>query len=375
LRRVAERHPILGQSRALAALGRALAGGHVHHAWIFHGPTGVGKRRTAEEFARILLDPQATAADRAACRAPRGTAVARLLDAGTHPDFHVVRKELAALSDSRELRDRKQTNIPLDLLRERMIGGVSGDGRHHESAVFRTAALGNGKVFVVDEAELLEAESQNALLKTLEEPPAGTVVVLVTDQEDRLLPTIRSRCQRIPFGPLDAEAMRAWWEGAGPEVPAGDREFVTAFAEGAPGMAMLAARHGIAAWQAELAPLFDALESGRFPPGLSDRMAELADGFAKSIVDEDENASKEAANRQAVRLIARLLGLRVRRALREAGEDHGALARWLGAGEALAEFERQVRSNVNLKQAFANLVAQWAERTAPRQAAGAARGR
>ena len=48
--------PILGQARALKALGRALAGGHVHHAWIFHGPLGVGKFRTAEEFARILLD-------------------------------------------------------------------------------------------------------------------------------------------------------------------------------------------------------------------------------------------------------------------------------------------------------------------------------
>ena len=103
-------------------------------------------------------------------------------------------------------------------------------------------------------------------------------------------------------------------------------------------------------------------------------MAELADAFATGVVDADENASKEAANRQAVRLMARLLGLRVRRALRAAGEDPAALGRWLGAVEVLAEFERQVRSNVNLKQAFANLVAQWAERTTPR-AAGAARGR
>jgi len=375
LRPVTAAHtPILGQARALKALGRALAGGHVHHAWIFHGPLGVGKFRTAEEFARILLDPEASAADRAACRAPRGTRVSRLVDAGTHPDFHVIRKELAAVSESRELRDRKQMNIPLDLLRERMLGGIMGDGRHQESAVFRTAALGHGKVFIIDEAELLDDSGQNAMLKTLEEPPAGTVIILVTQHEERLLPTIRSRCQRIAFGPLDADAMRAWWEAQGPEVPAQDRAFVAAFAEGSPGMAVRAAEHGIAAWDAELSPLFDALEAGRFPPNLGDRLAEIADTFAKGVVDADDGASKEAANRLAVRFLAQVLGLRIRRGLAAAG-DPATLERWLGASEALAEFERMVRTNVSLKHASAHLLAQWAERMAPSAPAGAARGR
>jgi DNA polymerase III subunit delta' len=266
-------------------------------------------------------------------------------------------------------------SIPLDLLRERMIGGITGDGHHHESAVFRTAGMGNGKVFIVDEAELLQAEAQNAMLKTLEEPPARTVIVLVTQQEEQLLPTIRSRCQRVSFGPLDADAMRAWWERGGPEVAPADRAFVDAFAAGSPGMAVLAAQHGIAAWDRELGPHFAAVESGRFPPGLAERLAEIADGFAKSIVDEDENASKDAANRLAVRLLAQLAGMRVRRGLAAAGEDPAELARWLGASEALGEFERMVRSNANLKLAFANLVAQWAERTAPRAGAGAANAR
>ncbi|MFM9098303.1 MAG: ATP-binding protein, partial [Phycisphaerales bacterium] len=278
-------HPrIIGQERALAALGRALSSGHVHHAWIFHGPPGVGKFLAAREFARILLDPEATPAQRAACAAPTDTAVARMIAAGTHPDFHVVRKEMAALSESRELRERKQLNIPLDLLRERMLGGTAGDGRRFESLVFRTAIMWHGKAFIVDEAELLDADAQNAMLKTLEEPPAGTVIVLVTQQEDRLLPTIRSRCQRVGFGPLDEAGMRRWWEHAGPEVPAADRAFVEAFAEGSPGMAALAAAHGIAAWDAELSPLLDALESGRYPAGLSERMADLAEGSAAAVV-------------------------------------------------------------------------------------------
>ena len=367
-------HHILGQQRAVAALGRALASGHLHHAWILHGPQGVGKFRAAMALARIVLDPQATPASRAALEPPQGTPVARMLDAGTHPDLHVIRKELAAISESRELRDRKQMNIPLDLLRERMIGGIAGDGRHHESAVFRTAAMGHGKVFIVDEAELLDADAQNAMLKTLEEPPSGTVIVLVTQHEDRLLPTIRSRCQRVAFGPLDAASMREWWERDGPKFAAEDRAFAEAFAEGSPGMAARAADHGIAAWQRELWPLLAQLESGEFTASVGDRMAEIAEEFARGIVDADENASKDAANRQAVRLLARLLGLRVRQSLARAGDDPAELARWLGASEVLAEFERHVRSNVNLKHAFANLVAQWAERTAPR-AAGAGRAR
>ncbi|MSR05269.1 MAG: DNA polymerase III subunit delta' [Phycisphaerales bacterium] len=371
-------HHILGQSRALRALGCALASGNVHHAWIFHGPAGVGKFRTAEEFARILLDPASTASHRATLQAPRDTPCARLIDAGTHPDFHVIRKELAAISESRELRDRKQMNIPLELLRERMLGGVTSSGRHHESGVFRTASLGHGKVFIIDEAELLDADGQNAMLKTLEEPPAGTTIVLVTQQEDRLLPTIRSRCQRVAFGPLGAQELAQWWNTDGPSLPEGDRAFIEAFAEGSPGMAARAVQHGIAAWNAELSPLFDALESGRYPPGLSDRMAEIADEFAKAIVDADDSASKEAANRLGVRLLAQLLGLRVRRALAvaAASNDTGALERWIGASEILSEFEQHVRSAVNLKHAFANLVAQWVTRLAPQQSAtGAGRGR
>ena len=116
---VTSSHHILGQSRALRALGCALASGHVHHAWIFHGPAGVGKFRTAEEFARILLDPASTSINRERFQAPRDTPCARLIDAGTHPDFHVIRKELAGISESRELRDRKQMNIPL-VMRSKM---------------------------------------------------------------------------------------------------------------------------------------------------------------------------------------------------------------------------------------------------------------
>jgi DNA polymerase-3 subunit delta' len=369
-------HPtpfLLGHAQARGVLSAALSRGRVPHAWIFHGPPGVGKMRAAEAFARLLLDPEATPAQRAALEPPAGTAVARRMDAGTHPDFHLVRKELAALSESRELRERKQLNIPLDLLRERMLGGTDGDGRAHESAVFRTAALGHGKVFAIDEAELLDADAQNAMLRTMEEPPPGTCIILVTAREDRLLPTIRSRCQRVAFGPLGAAEMRAWWARSGLAPSADERAFAEAFAEGAPGMAQRAVELGIAAWDAELAPQFAALESGAFPAGLADRMAALVEELAKGVVDADEGASKDAANRMGTRLLARWLGLRLRGAFRAAGDDAAALARALALEETLEEFEHAVRSNVNLKHAFGNLVAQWGDRARPAGAGGPAR--
>lgn len=360
---------LLGHARARKALSSVLRAGHVHHAWILHGEPGVGKMRAAEVFARLLLDPEASTADIDGFEPPRGTRVAHLIDAGTHADLHVIRKELAAISDNRELRERKQLNIPLDLLRERMLGGVDGEGRHHESAVFRTAALGHGKVFIVDEAELLDADAQNAMLKTLEEPPPGTVVLLVTAREDRLLPTIRSRCQRVSFGPLDDKSMSAWWERQTVQPAAADREFIDAFAEGAPGMAQRALDFGLAAWHAQTGPAFDAIEAGKYPAGLGEQLAELVDELAKAVVDKDEHSSKDAANRMGTRLLARVLGLRVRAALRHAGEDEVQLERAVAAQELLAQFEQHVRSNVNLKHALSNLVAQWALRCGPAPAA------
>src|SRR3712207_9357567 len=75
--------------------------------------------------------------------------------------------------------------------------------------------MGRGKVFVVEQAELLSAAAQNALLKTLEEPAGRTLIVLLTDQPGALLPTIRSRCQVVPFAALAEELVRREGEGRG----------------------------------------------------------------------------------------------------------------------------------------------------------------
>jgi DNA polymerase-3 subunit delta' len=352
--------PVLfGQDAATAQLSRAIGTGHLHHAWILHGPAGVGKATAALECARLLLDPATTPAHVAAFRAPRDTRVAELVDAGSHPDLHVVSKERAEESSIKELRDRKQTNIPLDLLRELMLGGTTSDGKTFDSPVWRGAYLGHHKVFVVDEAELLDPYGQNALLKTLEEPPPGTYIFLVTTQEERLLPTIRSRCQRVGFGLVDGAAMGAWFARHG--VPEDARAWLAEFSEGSPGMASLAHAHGLRAWSEELLPRFDHVESGRFDATLADRLAELVGDFADKVVKENPKASKEAANRLGTRCLLLTIASRMRRQLARAAAagDMEALGLAARRVELIADLERLVRANVNLKHALANLVAQW----------------
>ena len=142
---------ILGQPNAIEALTGALRSGRVHHAWIFAGPKGVGKFTTAVVFAKQLLDPQFDPSGETNSQLDLQTETSRLIDAGTHPDLHIIQKELALFSDNPDLRTKKLMNIPLDLLRERVIGGQTSDGRTHEAPAYRTPTLGHGKVFIIDE--------------------------------------------------------------------------------------------------------------------------------------------------------------------------------------------------------------------------------
>ncbi|MDI9402246.1 MAG: hypothetical protein QM516_00100 [Limnohabitans sp.] len=352
--------PVLfGQEEPCAQLAHAMRSGHMHHAWILSGPQGVGKCTAALECARLLLDPEASDAQIALFKASRETRVAELIDVGAHPDLHVIAKERAEESSIRELRDRKQTNIPLDLLRELMLGGTVGDGRSFESPVWKGAYLGHGKVFIIDEAELLDLYGQNALLKTLEEPPPGTYIFLVTTQEERLLPTIRSRCQRVQFRALARDAMTAWFDRFA--VAAEARAWLGAFSEGSPGTAQLAHQHALRAWSDELLPRFAGIESGRFDATLADRLGELVSEFAEGVVKKNPKASKESANRLGTRCVNLTLASRLRVQLTEsaARNDVQGVSNAAMRVELIAQLEREVRSNVNLKHAFANLVAQW----------------
>ncbi len=337
--------PILGQIRALETLAAAIASGRVHHAWIFHGPAGVGKRTTAEFFARALLTP-GVIVERGVVLAAPGTLVSV-----THPDLHVVTKELARHSDDAGVRSRKLTSIPKEVLVERVL-------RPAALAPTVGAASAAKKVFIIDEAELIAPVAQNALLKTLEEPPAGTVLILVTSSEERLLPTIRSRCQRVAFGPLDDAAIRAWAEREG----VGATDAALALARGAPGALYAVAARDLAGAIATLEPMLAAAESGRFDPALGATLGSLVDEWANAEVEEKKalNPSKDAANKAAVDRLADLLLERARKRLRGSAAGSAEQARALRDIEIITTTESRLASNVNLRLALDNLAAQLA---------------
>ena len=354
-------HRILGQPAAIGALTAALHSGRVHHAWIFSGPKGVGKFTTAMGFARRLLDPDFKQPSEDDTKTHQETETSGLIDAGAHPDLHIVRKELALHSDNPKLRDRKLLNIPLDLLREHIIGGQTGDGRFREAPAYRTPTLDHGKVFILDEAELLGPEAQNALLKTLEEPPARTYIILVTCQPQRLFATIRSRCQHVAFAPLESEAMNEWLDGAGLDVDEQQRTWIEQYSQGSPGTAQLAAQYGFYQWQVALAPMLADLAEGHYPSQMGQTLAELVESFASAWVDQHENASKDAANKDGAKHLLTMLAAHARRRLAQDAAHGDDPEYWLRIIDLLREAEWQLESHVNMKVLLENLVVQWTD--------------
>ncbi|MEZ6318769.1 MAG: AAA family ATPase [Phycisphaerales bacterium] len=350
---------IIGQDRAVGVVRASIASGRLHHAWIFHGPAGVGKFTTALAFAAVILDPtsepQATLMGPGEIEPDPGSETQRLLRAGTHPDLHVIVKELARFSEESKVRDSKLTTIPKDVIDQHLIRPAKLAPR------MRTGARAT-KVFIVDEAELMDrsptnAPVQNAILKTLEEPPEGTVIVLVTSSEDRLLPTIRSRCQRVAFTALAPAAMDRWLDGSGLELARDEREWLLAYADGSPGRLERAHRDGQYAWHRAVGPMLARADAGEQPFDLGSTMSKLVDEWAKAWVDEGakvgENRSKESANRDGARQMLALVAQHYRGQLTDGGRARRAVA----AIEMLGRAERLIGSNVQVAFVMDDLAA------------------
>jgi len=344
---------VIGQDRAVGVLRAAVESDRLHHAWIFHGPQGVGKFTTALAFAAMILDPTTEAQDTlmgpGELAPDPSSETQTLLRAGTHPDLHVIVKELARFSDEASVRSSKLTTIPRDVIDQHLIRPAKLAAVMSHDTPPRAS-----KVFIVDEAELMDrsptnAPVQNAILKTLEEPPPGTVIILVTASEDRLLPTIRSRCQRVAFTPLDDAAMAAWAERANTDTGGAELEWLLGHAEGAPGRLVRAQQLGLYSWHRTLSPMLDQADRGELPLTLGPTMAELVDSWAKGWVDEGskagENRSKEAANRAGA---AQMFGLVARRYRAQLAEPKFSMPA-VRAIDLVGRAERLLGSNVSLK--------------------------
>jgi DNA polymerase-3 subunit delta' len=217
-------------------LAARAANGTLPHALLLCGPQGLGKRALTEAFVRARL-----------CESPRnGNACGsckncKLLAAGTHPDRMLVTLEV------NEKTGKLRKEIVVDQI------------RNLSSRLAMASQLGGWQIAVIDPADAMNAASQNALLKTLEEPSESSLIMLVADQPWDLSATIRSRCQRLDFAVPSHDEALAWLSARGVE----SAESVLAAAGGNPGQAWLLAEQGGMHRRQEVARDLLALAAGR----------------------------------------------------------------------------------------------------------------
>lgn len=342
---------VLGQPHAVELLRATTRSGRVHHAWVFHGPEGVGKFTTALAFAAVVLDPTTNPDDD---RSPDpDSQVQRLLAAAAHPDLHVVNKELTPFSRDSQVRGQKQRSIPFAVAEEFLVEPAMRTRNLHEPSLV-------AKVFIVDEAHMLGRDAQNLLLKTLEEPPEGTVIILVTPAEEELLATIRSRCQRIPFRALSDADMREWLRRTGATIDAKHEAWALRYAAGSPGVLKRVIEGNLTAWHEALAPMLADADRGKFDLAIGATMAKLVDERAAAMVARNPSASKDAANVAAAADMLRLVADHHHAAMR-ASRRPEVRAR---AVELVVEAERQIERNIPLAFVFENLAAQLVDMAA-----------
>jgi DNA polymerase-3 subunit delta' len=185
---------IFCQDKSITALQRAFATGKWPHAYIFAGPDGVGRFKTAVEWAKLLLCEQPIVENNNSISFADSCSSCescRAIEVGSHPDFNHIYKELLEFTSAGKGRS-PPVELPIDVIREFLI-----------DKVHVRPSLSQRKVFVVSEAEKLNIASQNALLKVLEEPPGYCCIILLCTRLEKLLATTKSRCQILRFGPIE----------------------------------------------------------------------------------------------------------------------------------------------------------------------------
>ena len=267
--RLAARAPWLEPARLRVA--DAITGGRLPHALLLQGQVGLGKAALADWIARLSLCSSPTADACGECTS------CRLFDAGTHPDLDRVGL----------VEEKKQ--IAVDDIRT-MIAGLT-----------LTSHRGGRRVAIVDPADTLNASSANALLKTLEEPPPGALLILGVSRPERLPATVASRCQRIKILPPPREAALAWLSAVD---AATDWAGPWALAAGAPVGALALVAAGAGDLDAEMAELPAALAR----PGAD-------------LVSMAERCQQRFAP-QRLRWIENWVTDRIRRGLLSAAPDH-----------------------------------------------------
>jgi DNA polymerase-3 subunit delta' len=197
---------LIGHTKQIESLRAALSNQRLHHAYLFAGPEGVGKRTFAMALAKAIHCAESVGDYCGHC-----ASCASIIDSN-HADVRLVQ--------------------PLPNKKEISIHQV----RELERELRYRSFSGERKIAIVDPASLMNVAAQNALLKTLEEPPENSLIILVTPNAGALLPTLRSRCLRLSFAPLPRQQVAAFLQRQN-DISAKDAEFLAAMSMGSIGLA------------------------------------------------------------------------------------------------------------------------------------------
>jgi DNA polymerase-3 subunit delta' len=287
---------LLGQDQSWQQIVDLFHNGTGPSGLILHGPSGIGKRTAAMVLAKTLLSGEMPKSGQAEIDAAHDRA-ARMVEQGAHPDLLFLEK----------LADKTELTVPVI----RRIGAFFST----------TGTFSQRRIVIIDGAEQLNREAANALLKRLEEPPTGGLVILIARSLGSLLPTVLSRCSKVAFKPLSPEAFNAWAEAAGQPELAGLGE-VAGFA---PGQALGLSDGKVLGWLDQLQALGEELQPQRHAA----KAAKLASAigkngdqsfrapFLRALHDRQQDATLPQARRgqglyrEAISAFARIDGLKL----------------------------------------------------------------
>lgn len=318
---------IFAQDSALEWLRAAITADRLPHGLIFAGPAGVGKATTARALATIFLcESHKTAAACGKCESCRG------MSAGVHPDYHIIVRQLIRFIKS----ENKARDVSVDVIREYLLAPAG-----------NKAVMGRGKVFVIEEAELMNPQAQNALLKTLEEPLGRTLIVLITNQPNLLLPTIRSRCQFLKFSSLPDDLVQRELEKRG--INKRDAADAARITEGSLGLSIRWLEDGVIDASRELARRLD--ERASDSSELAAFLKHAADGYAEKQLKRDDKASEDQARREGLVILLTNAANHLRRRLSTEADGDVLEGLCRGIDAALAT-ELYIDSNVTVALAL-----------------------
>ena len=300
---------LIGHDMQTRALLQAARSGRMHHAWILAGTKGIGKAGVARALAlRLLAEAAGPPIESDGLAVPESHPIRRLIEATAHPDY----AELAPI----EKDGVTARNISVDQVR--------GLQRLLQSA----PSLSTRRIVVIDSADDLERGAANALLKTLEEPPADMLFLLVSHAPGRLLPTIRSRCRTLGFDALDEAAMRRVLTHVQPGLPDAELAALVRAGEGSPGQALRFAGLNLAEIEQALSDLAAGPEEGN-----GKRLA-----LVKALATKSAKPRYEAFLERAPAFIAQAARHRQGAALGQALE-HWEQARHLAGGAVILSLD------------------------------------